>query len=291
MELNTLLRILRKRSGTIFAIVLIFFLLGLALTFSQPLKYRSKSRLLIIQNINADPYTLSQSNQYLSNLFSEVIYSSSFFDLTSSNSQFNIDKNYFSGNYKKQMKTWGKTVEAKSVGNTGIIEIDIYHQDPAQAKQISLAVNNTLMTQSFNYQGTDQNQIKFNVIDQPIVSDYPVKPNLIVNLGGSLIFGLIFSFFYLYLFPGRQEKLSKQMRKTINDKLITNNYNRVNQPAPNRPNQDPEVAYEKITVQEEYYQPNYQANGPTNLPIETTTAEDLNNNNFELRGNIGNILK
>lgn len=299
MELNILFKIVKKRSGTIFSIILIFFLLGAVFTFSQPLKYRSRTRLLIIQNISADPYTVSKSNQYLSNLFSEVIYSSSFFDLASNNNQFSIDKNYFSGNYKNQMKTWTKTVEAKSTGDTGIMEINVYHQNPVQAKQISLAINNTLMTESFNYQGNNQSQIKFNVIDQPIISDYPVKPNIIANLGSSLIFGFIFSILYVYMFPSRKEKIAKQIASSLGHKRIATQLKQTNLSANSPQQTNNNISYEKISEIDGAYRPSYLYGDQANLPITKNDdreagnykREDDDNNEFEVHGNISNILK
>ena len=293
MELNTLLKIVKKRSGAVMAIVLIFLISGSALTFSQPLKYRSRSRLLIISNLSADSYTVSKSNQYLSNLFSEVIYSSSFFDLTSNNSQYSIDKNYFNGSYKKQMKTWINTVETRSTGDSGILEISVYHQNPAQAKQISLAINNTLMTKSFNYQGTNQEQIKFNVIDQPIVSDYPVKPNIISNLSASLIFGLIFSLIYVYLFPSRKEKLVRRISENLNHNSRPQakaNYGLNHQEATKRVPKN--INY---TSPEGAYRPDYLYKNSDNLPprkleTETENTNDSVDQDFEVRGNMRNIL-
>lgn len=280
MEINTFLKLYQKRSGAVLAIILIFLVIGAAFTFSQSLKYRSKSRLLIVQNISADPYTVSKSNQYLSGLFSEIIYSGSFFDLMTSNSQFNVDKNYFSGNYKKQMETWKKTVEAKSVGDSGIMEISVYHKDPAQAKQISLAINNTLMTQSFNYQGESQSQAEFNVIDQPIVSDYPVKPNVVANLLSALVFGFIFSLLYIYLFPNTK----KVKINNVQTSNIMSNYQ-----ASIKIEDKPNTNYEKVTLKEEYYTPRQNDYVPNNLPSEELEEEGISE--FSFQGNIGNILK
>lgn len=272
METSQLRQIIKKKARAIFSITLAFLIMAALLTFSQPLKYRSQSRLLIIQNISADPYTVSRSNQYLSNLFSQIIYSSSFFDLALSNNRYTIDKNYFNGNYKKQMKLWEKTVAAQSVGDTGIIEIDVYHANPLQAKQLSLAVNDTLMTQSFNYQGNNQNQVKFEVIDQPIVSDYPVKPNVLTNLLGALILGFIFSLIYIYLFPENNPKTERK---------------------------DPDL---KQFLNQNNYPPRQPSSYPANLPVsgpppkETSgqnynNDETENNDSYEFTGNMNHILK
>jgi len=289
MEVISFLKQCRERSNLIIAIVLAFLLVGAALTFSQPLKYRSQSRLLIVQNISADPYTISKSNQYLGTLFSEIIYSGSFFDLMASDPQFKVDKNYFSGNYKKQMETWRKTVEAKSVGDSGILEISVYHQDPAQAKQISLAVNNTLMTQSFNYRGENQGAIKFNAIDQPIVSDYPVKPNVVANLAGALILGFIFSLVWVYLFPAQARNSLKREVRAEGERLIARYQGPDYQASINLVNNEKEN-YEEISWKEKYYRELQPLKAVSELD-EGQENDDEDSDGFSAQGNIRNILK
>lgn len=207
MEINTFLAIFKRRKNIVLFFVLAFILAAAAVTFSQPLKYRASSRLLMIQEgTNSDAYSVAKANQYLGSLLAESAYSGSFFDLLSSSNNQSIDWGYFSGSYKQQIKTWKKTIYARNVSDTGIIEIEIYHPNADQAKQISLAVDNMLMTQNNLYQNSNSN-LKIKVIDQPIVSSFPVKPNLFINFGAALIFGFLLGLAYIYNFPvSRQEK-------------------------------------------------------------------------------------
>ena len=167
MEFFDFIKLLKRKKGTLFSLVFIIIILSIGFSLLSPLKYGAKSRLLVVQNTGGvDPYTVSKSNEYLGNLFSQVAYSGSFYNLVIS-SPFDIDKNYFSGDYNKQMKTWGKTIATKTIADTGIIEINIYHQNPYQAQQIALAVNDILINKNSNYQGGGES-IKVNIIDQHI---------------------------------------------------------------------------------------------------------------------------
>lgn len=219
MEIETLIREIKKRRAIVVSIVLTTIVVVGIVTFIQPLKYSVKSRLLISQNLTgSDPYTVSKSNQYLSNLFSQVVYSSSFFNLVD-NAGFNIDNSYFGDDYKKQMRIWKKTVEARSIGDTGILEIYIYHPNTYQAQQISLAVNQVLISQSSNYQkGGDQ--VFISVIDQPLTSSYPVKPNIILNGIFALLLGLGTAVLYVYLFSNNN-KATKSVEKKEKDHEIS----------------------------------------------------------------------
>lgn len=256
MEIENFWQNIKKRRSAVAGIMLASLILVGTITFLQPLKYSVKSRLLISQNISgADPYTVSKSNQYLSNLFSQVVYSSSFFNLTTS-AGFNIDSSYFGNDYKTQMKVWKKTIEARSVGDTGIMEIYIYHPNTYQAQQIAMAVNQTLISKSFNYQqGGDQ--VAISVIDQPLTSSFPVKPNLILNFAAALILGITASSLWIYFFPVKEHKRQpKKQNRLVYQELPEENYS----------------AY---------------PSAPTNLPTQENPAENYS----EPQGNINNILR
>ncbi|HBA36400.1 TPA: hypothetical protein DCZ15_00835 [Candidatus Falkowbacteria bacterium] len=206
MEFSDFLKLIKSKKGTILTLVFIVVLFTIGLSLTSPLKYGAESRLLVAQDTAGnDPYTISKSNEYLGNLFAQIVYSASFYDLVLE-SPYNVDKNYFSGAYNKQLKAWQKTIDTKTISDTGIIEINIYHQNPYQAQQISLAVNDILINKNAYYHGNNQTT-KINIIDQPLVSSYPVKPNLIQNLILAFVAGLLLSLFYIYLFPERRYDL------------------------------------------------------------------------------------
>lgn len=228
-------KLLKRKKGTIFTWLLIFLVIGALVTFSQTFKYGAKSRLLVIQEgaSGVDPFAVSRSVEYLSGLLSDVTYSNSFYNMVL-DSGFNIDRAYFDGDSIKQLKVWQKTVSARSVADTGFINITIYHPSSYQAKQIALAVNNVLMTQNSVYQGIGSS-VKVTVVDEPMVSRYPIQPNLPINLGLSIVLGLALGFIYIYIFPEEKYDMSlfkKRSRraKGVQPNLETNflNYNEVN---------------------------------------------------------------
>ena len=200
MELKEFLLLIKHKRQTIILMIVsaIIAVAGISLLF--PLRYEAQSRLLITQDTGtADAYTVSRSNEYLGNLFSQVARSSSFFDLLA-DTQYNVDQTYFRGNYEQKIKMWRSTVNTNTLSDSGIIEVKVYHPNPYQAQQIALAVNDILINKNFNYQGNGD-RVKINVIDQPLVSSYPVKPNLIQNVILAALFSFIFALFYIYIFP------------------------------------------------------------------------------------------
>lgn len=202
-------------------ITLVFLIFALAATLARPLKYRSSCRLLVMQDYSAqsEPDAASKSAQYLSNIFSEVVYSSSFFNEVIS-SDYNIDKNYFNKNDEKRQKQWSKMISAKAISDTGIIDIDIYHTNKEQADQISQAISYILKTKHYLYHGGGD-KVSVMIIDNPITSNWPVRPNIIVNLVLAFIFGLCAGIGFLYYFPdynldlGLARLWRRKKRKTI----------------------------------------------------------------------------
>lgn len=198
MELKEFISLAARKKATIFFIVIIFLTLAIVLSLIQPFKYGASSRVLVIQNFaNPDSYATSKSAEYLSNVLAKVISANSFFNSVLDSGYF-IDKTYFGQTVKGQMKIWNKTVSAKAVNDLGIISLNVYHPDRAQAELINRAIVYTLKTKhGFYYGGGD---VSIKVIDEPITGDYPVQPNLILNFGLSLVLGLIFSLTFVYLF-------------------------------------------------------------------------------------------
>jgi capsular polysaccharide biosynthesis protein len=279
MNTKEFLQLAKKRYITIIGIVLFFVIIALAGTLLQPLKYRSKTRLLIAQsNMTTDAYAIARSNQYIGGLISEVVYSGAFLDsLESSDAVF--DRNYFNGTYKQNIKKWKKTVFARSGGDSGIIDIEIYHPDPSEAKKISLAVNELIISGKGPYQFAN-NQVKITTIDQPIISSFPVKPNIPLNLLASLIFGLSFSLSYIYFFPQSQTERLLEKRKRvaaiIQEPVLTIN---------SEPTTPKEIRPQPIT--------------PANLPIyaydepvmnEPVSQKWINEEPMNFQGNINNVL-
>lgn len=309
MNIQEFLQLAKKRYITIIGIVLVFVIIALAGTLLQPLKYRSKSRLLIAQpNMAADAYAIARSNQYVGGLISEVVYSGAFLDsLESSDAVF--DRNYFNGTYKQNIKKWKQTVFARSGGDSGIVEIEIYHPDPSEAKKISLAVNNLIISGQGPYQFAN-NQIKITTIDQPIISSFPVKPSIPLNLLASLIFGLSFGLSYIYLFPASQtvRLLNKRrMAQLVAQEPVmqTADLGLINitdseledetiRPQPVTPDNLPIYGYDSIDELDGYEEPLATDNEPiayeAPLAAKTTSPRWTEEEPLTFQGNINNVL-
>jgi len=180
-------------------------------SFTQPLKYLAKSQLLVVPNYqeSADPYQISRTNEYLSTLLSQITYSSSFFEATVK-PEYHIDTAYFGNSLKKRLSTWRKTINVKPVQDYGIISVKVYHPDKDQANKLVQAIDYNLITKANYYHGLG-NKVTIKVIDEPVVSNWPVKPNLLLNFGLAIVLGVLFGLIHIYIISASRPQTYAEM--------------------------------------------------------------------------------
>ncbi len=167
--------------------ILLFGIIAMAvatgLSFLQPLQYSSSVRMLIIQPsaLDVDPYTAIRSAEQVGNNLSQVVYTTDFFKkvIDADNNKFGIDPTYFPDNDAKRRKLWSRMVSVQVERGTGLLGITVYHPDKEQATQIAQAIAFVMTTEGSNYVGGAALQIR--LVDEPLVSRFPVKPNILVN--------------------------------------------------------------------------------------------------------------
>ena len=292
MEFRDFLLLIGRKKQTIFLIAMFFLAIAAVFTFVQPLKYEAKSQLLVIQDYRAgtDSYTISKSNEFLSNILARVVKSDSFF-FEVINSGFDINKNYYSGDERNRVKAWDDTVEANVVNDSGIIQISVYHKDGWQAKQIAEAINYVLKTKNSNYHGAG-NDVKVKIIGNPIISKWPVKPNIALNIVLGLVFGFMVGFIYIYLFPEEHYDLKFFLKKNKNRQELRYVNNFVNPVYGFKEREKEEVI---IYDNEDKEVENKTINQEDRIKKELAdNVEKVNNNNkdndYIISGNIKNLI-
>lgn len=201
MELHNFLNELFAKKNKVLAIIAIFVGLGLVFSLAQPLKYRSTVKLLVVQKQlpgnNSDAYAMMRSSEYIGKILSKVADSTSFAEKVFLVSN-DIDRSYFGDDAKKLSKKWSNTIEAKSLNETGIIEVSAYHTDKLQAEKIVRAISAIMIANHAEYHGLND-AVEIKLLDKPITTNYPVKPNLAVNVVLAFFAGLFTSLAWIYL--------------------------------------------------------------------------------------------
>ncbi len=183
-------------------VILLFGCVGLlfavAMTFVRPLQYSSTVRLLISQDVGAsvDAYTASRSEERIAQNLATIIYTTTFFGevLTSG---FDIDEKTFSAKDYKRRIEWRRTVSASVSRGAGILTVTAYRPDVKQAERIARAIAFVLTKNASEY--TSGGNVRVRLIDAPLNSRWPVKPNLIANGVSGLILGGFVGMAYVFL--------------------------------------------------------------------------------------------
>jgi capsular polysaccharide biosynthesis protein len=204
MDLTVFFKQMWQKKVTVVIITVFVFLLTIAITLTQPLKYSVTSKLLVVQSYNAgtDAYGIARSNQYLSNVLAQVVYSDAFYDQVM-NSGFNISASYFPTNDVERRKFWLKMIDSRAIGDTGMIEVITYHQDKRFADQVNRAIAYILQTKNNEYHGLGD-KVRVKVINNSMASVWPVKPNLLLNSFFGLFLGLVLSACYIKIWPDHE---------------------------------------------------------------------------------------
>ena len=190
MSINYLEHLKKQKRQIIFVTVFLA-MLFLGVSFLEPLEYSGTVRLLVIEKISpvVDPYTALKSAERVGVNLANIISTSSFFDKIL-RAGYNIDLSYFKSDENKKRKQWEEMTDARTVPGTGFLTVTVYHPDRDQANQISQAIAYTLATRARDYVGSE---IDVRVVDLPLVSRFPVKPNLFFRFAAGLFLGFILS--------------------------------------------------------------------------------------------------
>lgn len=196
----------------VFAVVSALF--GTALSFLFPLQYSSTMRLLIIQRqlSTADPYTAIKASERISDNLSQAIYTTSFFDKVLE-TDFNIDRTVFKADEAKRRKQWARMIDTQVIRGSGMIVLTVYHENKDQATQIARAVAYVLTTEGWQYVGGGDLEVK--IVDDPLQSRFPVKPNIPANALMGFALGLIAGSGYVLLTSQKKGLFGIPARETF----------------------------------------------------------------------------
>lgn len=173
-------------------------IVALVLSFVQPLKYRAVMRLLIIQSTSPtlDAFTAVKSSEKVGRNFGNVIVSSSFLERALLANP-KIDATAFPKDERRRRRAWERTVESSVAPETSVMEVRVFHERPSQAHAIAEGIGNVLTRDAREYTGSQDISVK--IIDSPLVSRFPVRPNIPLNTVLGLVLGALFGAAWEYL--------------------------------------------------------------------------------------------
>jgi len=161
-----------------------------AFSFVRPLEYRSTIRLLVIpqSSLGLDPYLAIRSSEQISQNLASIVYTNSFFEKVLA-VDVSIDRGYWNTQETKKRREWQRMVETQVARGGGLLTVTVFHREASQAARIVAAMGSVLQKEGWTYVGGGNLQIQ--VVDTPLTSRFPVRPNIILNALGGLILGLV----------------------------------------------------------------------------------------------------
>lgn len=204
--------ILARGWMTIALFALLGLVIALLVSFVQPLKYSSTVKLLVLQDSGSavDAYTASRSEERIADNLSLNIFTTTFFDEVLK-AGFDIDENSFPVDDNRQRKAWSRTVSATVTRGAGLLTISAYHEDIIQAEKIVRAVAHVLTQQADQY--TSGRNVSVRLIDAPLNSRWPVRPNILVNAFSGLVLGGLVGIAYVILHAERIRRRHQLVHK------------------------------------------------------------------------------
>ncbi len=166
-------------------------ILSVGVSFVEPMKYSSTVRLLVMQDVGAsvDAFTASRSEERIAENLATIVYTTTFFDRVL-DAGFAIDARYFPTQDNRRRRAWTRTVTPTVSRGSGILTVTAFHPDVRQAELIAQAVGFVLRERVGEY--TSGGNVQVRLIDAPLNSRWPVRPNFVANgLSGFFLGGFV----------------------------------------------------------------------------------------------------
>ena len=204
---------LKKSWKGVLLFTLVVMSLAVVASVIQPMDYSSKVQALIIQNqkTDVDSYVAAKSAEKVGKNLSAVIGTTSFLDLVVQENMVDLS-DITALPEKEKREVWQDKVSAGVIPETGIIEIEAFDPDPNHSAQIATAVAAAMVKNADEYHGGGDT-IEVKVVNKALTSDYPVRPNLLMNVLLAFTLGMVTSLIYVFLKDDVREILGKKKGK------------------------------------------------------------------------------
>jgi len=167
-------------------------MLSVAVSLLFPWKYSAQSQVLIISRDRSgvDPYTQSKAAERIGENLAQVMQTDDFKGKVLENPSATFDKTRWSNlSDRKQKKQWQKDVVGQMLYGTSLMNITVYSSKD-DVLPLASAVTETLTTHGWEYVGGD---VAIKTVNQPIVSQWITKPNIILNAVLGFFAGMVLS--------------------------------------------------------------------------------------------------
>ncbi len=182
---------------------LVTFIASVVLTVTQPMEYRSAFTVLAIdQDQNLDGYAAAKSAERLSQSLAKTVATTAFADqvyMQLKDRSDMKDNALVSSDAQTRRDEWKKRITAQSYPDVGQVKVSVYQSNQDQVGIIANAVSIAITAYGAEYLGGGNNVV-LKIVDTPLTSKTPVRPNVFANVAVGLILGFAGSIAFFLLF-------------------------------------------------------------------------------------------
>ncbi len=167
-------------------------ILSAAVSLLFPWQYSAESQVLIISRDRSgvDPYTQSKAAERIGENLAQVMQTDDFMQKVMTNPSASFDKTRWENlTERKQKKQWQKDVTGQMLYGTSLMKITVY-STKNDVLPLASAVTETLTAHGWEYVGGD---VAIKTVNQPIVSQWITKPNILLNGLLGFLAGIVLS--------------------------------------------------------------------------------------------------
>lgn len=210
--MNSLSSTLKRHWVSLLLITALAVGVSIAVTAFQPFEYRSGFSVLVIEkSATGDAFAAAKSAERASLSLGQILFTTSFYDQVRDSGL--VDLAMFPEDETARRQMWEKQIETRVLPDVGMMKIATYHEDRQKAAALAFAVATVLTKTGSDYLGTGDN-IVLKVVDAPLTSKTPVRPNIPVNLALGFLVGFGGTL-AIQLVRGAQQTVSQQREAPV----------------------------------------------------------------------------
>ncbi len=200
---------LRKRSITIVLFGMLFAIVSFIALIVTEKEYKASMDFIVLQEQtdNQDLYSISRSIEYMINVLSGSIYSSSFIDKMIEEQS--VSTRFTSLSKKKQMKEWSKALVVKDDMKSGIVRIELYGNTQYETEHMAQGFVD-VFTEEKNIFGNNE-IVTIKILSEPIIEQNPSSAKMLVVVVGGWMLGM--GIMVIFIYYSEQLKVLNRDRK------------------------------------------------------------------------------
>lgn len=186
--------LLRRNWGLMILFGFLFATISFSLLFIAEKNFKVKTNFLIVQkqSVAQDVYTLSRSNEYITNMMQESVYSELFINEAIATGM--INDSLLPTNRQDRLKEWKAMVNVSKSFQGNVLIVDVQHNNQRSALKISQAVLEVLVKKNYLFRSGTPEDVEVRILSGPIDERSPSFTTVLLVVGNGFFFGILFIF-------------------------------------------------------------------------------------------------